>query len=437
MSTLSAAQRAKLPESDFGDPARRLFPIVDQQDVDSAAHLIGKAKNPGAVKAQISAIVKRKGLKLPDAWAKMTASFALDTGGRRVEGEYAVYPNALLWVAGDYADKGYSMTPEENWAAVESFTPVGGNIEHTDFLSGKACQVRSVHLDDADAARLRGEVAVPLWLDEQLAGHERRLSCEWDRSTKTLTGLALTTNPRIPEAALMAAFAGKRHSASDQAKVQTIHDAATALGAACPDADPTDTPGDGVTLPGRPPGVMYSTPAMSGGRKRMNLKEWLTGKAREDGVELDDSVSFGATPPDPRIADLEARIATRDAQFAAERTTARAEKAAAFADAQVAALTVLPAGRDALAALYAAALAQEGPVTFANGEQHSLVETITTVFAALPAHALTAERVLADGQQVLMARTTPNPDAAPTADRKAALLAMTALGRSAQQNGAH
>lgn len=68
MSTLDTKQRDALPAADFGDPAGRSFPIVDQDDVDSAAHLIGKAGNPEAVKARIIAIATRKGLTLPDAW---------------------------------------------------------------------------------------------------------------------------------------------------------------------------------------------------------------------------------------------------------------------------------------------------------------------------------------------------------------------------------
>lgn len=67
MSNLSQAERDKLPESDFAGP-HRSFPILDQEDVHSAAHLIGKADNPDAVKRKIMAIARRKGLKLPDAW---------------------------------------------------------------------------------------------------------------------------------------------------------------------------------------------------------------------------------------------------------------------------------------------------------------------------------------------------------------------------------
>jgi hypothetical protein len=68
MSTLTTAQRAKLPASAFGDPSRRLFPILDQADVDSAKYLIGKAKDPAAVKARIIALAKAKGLSIPTNW---------------------------------------------------------------------------------------------------------------------------------------------------------------------------------------------------------------------------------------------------------------------------------------------------------------------------------------------------------------------------------
>lgn len=68
MSKLTTKQRLALPLSDFGDPKRRLFPIVDAADVDAAAHLIGKAADPAAVKARVISIAKRKGFSIPDAW---------------------------------------------------------------------------------------------------------------------------------------------------------------------------------------------------------------------------------------------------------------------------------------------------------------------------------------------------------------------------------
>jgi hypothetical protein len=54
--------------SNFGDPAKRAFPVLNQEDLDNAARLIGHADNPAAVKKRLIAIAKRKGLTLPDAW---------------------------------------------------------------------------------------------------------------------------------------------------------------------------------------------------------------------------------------------------------------------------------------------------------------------------------------------------------------------------------
>src|SRR5438270_250211 len=238
MSKLSKAQRDKLPESSFGDPARRLFPILEQDDVDSAAHLIGKAKNPEAVKKRIIAIARRLKLSIPDAWkesadhsgrsgVEKTPTVTFDNTGRYIDGEWAIYPNALLFEAGDYDDKGFSLSPEEMMLACEQFTPVGGCIEHSDFLRGRACEVTSIRLDDQDSSLLRGEVRVPTWLDEQLSSAERRLSCEWDRSSKMLSGVALTVSPRIPEAALMSAYAAfarpKRNTPTGQRHLQELH----------------------------------------------------------------------------------------------------------------------------------------------------------------------------------------------------------------------
>lgn len=66
--------RDKIDTADFGDPDERKFPITNQDSVDAAAHLIGKASNPDAVKKRICAIAKRKGLSVPEGWEKMDYS---------------------------------------------------------------------------------------------------------------------------------------------------------------------------------------------------------------------------------------------------------------------------------------------------------------------------------------------------------------------------
>lgn len=58
---------SKSAPEDFAGP-HQSFPIKTQEDVDSAAKLIGHADDPAAVKAKIKSIAKRKGLSVPKSW---------------------------------------------------------------------------------------------------------------------------------------------------------------------------------------------------------------------------------------------------------------------------------------------------------------------------------------------------------------------------------
>ncbi len=60
-------ERDSYDAEDFAGPDRT-FPITSQAQLDAAAHLIGHAADPAAVKAKAIAIAKRKGFSLPDAW---------------------------------------------------------------------------------------------------------------------------------------------------------------------------------------------------------------------------------------------------------------------------------------------------------------------------------------------------------------------------------
>lgn len=78
------AERDKIPDEDFAGPDRT-FPINTQAHLDAAAHLIGHAADPAAVKRKAIAIAKRKGFKLPDAWKEDGAkesAFAPALAGR-------------------------------------------------------------------------------------------------------------------------------------------------------------------------------------------------------------------------------------------------------------------------------------------------------------------------------------------------------------------
>lgn len=67
----TAEKRAALPKSQFGWPEESKYPISDQDDVDSAAKLIGKAPESmrARIKKRIMSIAKRLKLKPPASWA--------------------------------------------------------------------------------------------------------------------------------------------------------------------------------------------------------------------------------------------------------------------------------------------------------------------------------------------------------------------------------
>lgn len=65
--SLSQKERDAIDSDDFAGPDHS-FPIDTQAHLDAAAHLIGHAADPEAVKAKAIRIAKRKGFTLPKAW---------------------------------------------------------------------------------------------------------------------------------------------------------------------------------------------------------------------------------------------------------------------------------------------------------------------------------------------------------------------------------
>lgn len=118
----------------------------------------------------------------------------------------SVKRTGLIFKAGDYPDKGFAISPEELIDAVDSFKPVPLDYEHLDGpLAGKFGKLEKVWVGD-DGWSLYGTATIPQWLDENLEDN-RKVSCTWDKGSKTLKKLALVRNPRVSDAALMAAFA--------------------------------------------------------------------------------------------------------------------------------------------------------------------------------------------------------------------------------------
>lgn len=345
----------------------------------------------------------------------------------------------LLFRAGSYPEDAWAITPAELAAAAARFTqPVANELEHYTskgdhtILDGKLGRTQRVWVD-GDA--LYGEVQVPAWLDPIWSEYGRKVSTAWDRSTKTLARVGLVVSPRIPDAALMsapsdpvlkayAAFAGSRHSAKDAADIQQIHTLAVQQGAIC-----TEPPA--VTMPG----ALYSstdagvvTHSTSGG-VRMKLKEFIYGKAAAEGVTLEEEPT-AAPAPDPEVAQLKAQLATFAHQAEEGRKAQQAKDAVMFAQSMVKEGKILPAGADALAALYASLAAQSDTVTFSDGSTKTGTEVLAVVFAALPAHSLTTPMPLDGTMGVLAPQSTSaaNGNGKMTPERRAELIAKSPLG---------
>jgi hypothetical protein len=158
------------------------------------------------------------------------------------------------------------------------------------------------------------------------------------------------------------------------------------------------------------------------------------------GERMVDISAFGEQPgtrqvaagPDPEVAALRAKLAELESEREAERAAALADKAGAFADAQISAGVALPAERDALVALFTQAATDD---RLAGGETVR-VSALTALFAARTPHALTTEIVetpLPEGSRIVENRVeTPRAGAdKPMTDaERDAMLAQTATGRA-------
>lgn len=128
----------------------------------------------------------------------------------------------LIFRAGDYSDKKFSITSDELVAAKDSFIPVKVDYEHVPGpLDGKLGTLEAVSCSD-DGSELYGAVKVPMWLDEVLGTDPIKVSCTWNRNNKTIERLAITKNPRVSDAQLVAAFSASGEVAASEIKEDTL-----------------------------------------------------------------------------------------------------------------------------------------------------------------------------------------------------------------------
>ncbi len=273
---ISQKERDKLPDEDFGDPKRKLFPVKKPEDVKSSKHLIGKAHDPEAVKGRIKAIAKRKGKafedEIPEDWkdaemstVNFSTSFILasqNSNKEVIDGQTYIRRKApLIFKTGDYEDKEFSMSPEEMAETVAEFSPVNIGLEHIPtVLSGRLGRIVAVGQDYDNPSVMYGEALIPEWLDKAVPAGEKKLSAAFDRKSKRMIGCDLVISPRVNGACLLAKFSkepgaiaaleeikklespkrpfGVRTSAANRTKVgqkamEKMHSKAAKFGAVC------------------------------------------------------------------------------------------------------------------------------------------------------------------------------------------------------------
>lgn len=479
MAKWTKAKRDALDLESFGDPEKRLFPVTDQEDLDSAAHLIGKAKNPDAVKRRIVAIAKRKKLTIPKAWQSemsRTADFAVVSA----DGE-TVTRAGKLWEAGDYPDKDFDMTPEENWAAVEAFSgPISLDLEHVPtILSGKLGDLTQIALSN-DGMDIDGTLEIPAWLDKVVGPEPIKVSCTWDRDSKTISGLALVVKPRVSDAAVMSAFAefadsqfaGKRHDTpSGQSLLQMMHDDAARAGAKCSRSNTADMHSghelEGIQAihdvtvkhgamcrslsmagpnqttgyyPGFSQGSRPETSGNPGGVKMTLLERVKQALGSAANTEVADESTGGAAAggdantgaaagTETKTADMsggaaananDPRVQALEEQVARLQRESIEKDAANFAADLVRQGKALPAEAASIAALFCQAATDDSKhaskVTFGQGQEGTRIDALKAAMALRPVNKLQADALQTAGV-LFNAQTTPGQN--PAADAQA------------------
>lgn len=243
---LTAQERAALPAEVFLDPARRLFPVRDQEDVQHWAALLDRAGDPDKLRPALIDFAKKRGLQPPDTPPAPAASFSLE--GAEAKGDTVIRTAPVFWRADSYEFQNappYEMTPEDNLLAVRTFAPVPLADTHgSSVFNGKLGHVVEL-VPSADFNELGLKAEIPQWLHQLFKDEPLKVSATWDRGRKQLSNVALVPNPRITDAALFAAFAKeevKEEMAKEKkrmatphgrAAMQRVHDTAAMSGALC------------------------------------------------------------------------------------------------------------------------------------------------------------------------------------------------------------
>jgi len=244
-----------------------------------------------------------------------------------------VYREGMIFECGDYPDKQFSLTEADADAYIQAYTPVEFAVEHDVPLPEKPL-LESIR---RAGNQIIGRAKLPVWLDKLVP--VKKVSCSWNRDTKTLREISFTSRPRIASAALF----------SDNN----------------PAVDPATTTKET--------------------NKTMTAKEWFDkAKALFTG-EVPAEFSEGAAPA--TATDSEETKRLRE-QLESERKARITNEAASFADGAIAACKALPAEREHLVNAYVGAANTDAASPALFGDGKSSVSSLKAIVEARPVHKL-------------------------------------------------
>lgn len=371
-----------------------------------------------------------------------------------------------IFRVGAYPDKQFSLTADEARRAVAAFRPVAIDSEHrASIFDGKLGQLRTV---DLRGDVLYGEMDVPQWLHNLFPDEPIPVSTTWHREKKQIIKLALATNPRVSDAAMMAAFSSATFARHDtlegQQAMQELHDHTARGGAVCNqpatmasahEASAMQKVHDTTIAHGaRCNSISNRMAAMSANKEhimdeeRQSFLTWLFGGGKKPTTEISPAAfALVGEPLKLPAVDDSAEVKRLKAELAKSNAARITSDATHFAESQIAAHKALPAEREAMIAAFTQAAqddGQRGAVTFADGKTSSRVEQLKAMFAARPAHTLTTELITTSESGALFNKDTQprEGDASKpmSQERRAELLGLTAVGREVlkeRTNGAH
>lgn len=150
--------------------------------------------------------VESRTLWIPIEETAMMAAFKFDGS----PGEKKQW-SGLIFRAGEYKDKGITVTQDHIRQIVENFDgPVPLMSEHEDSLIGRAIQMDGGYLvkvwAENDNTELHGEIDTPGWLDVALRNIKKSVSVGLAAFGTKIVEISLVNYPRVADAAVYSAF---------------------------------------------------------------------------------------------------------------------------------------------------------------------------------------------------------------------------------------